>query len=98
LLSWVLNRDAGRIAVASFVAFALSGLVDVVVYEWAFRRGVGRMRRINESNVAAAAVDSVLFPTIAFGGFLPLVTLGQFVAKVFGGAVWAWILNAYSRR
>ncbi len=97
-LSWVLNRDAGKIALASFIAFAAAGLVDVVVYEWATRRGVGKMRRINESNVAAAAVDSVLFPTIAFGGFLPLVTLGQFAAKVFGGAVWAWILNAHSRR
>ena len=98
VLSWGLNYDAGRIALASFVAFAAAGVVDVVVYEWATRRGAGRMRRINESNVAAASVDSVLFPTIAFGEFLPLIVLGQFAAKVFGGAVWAWVLNAYSRR
>ena len=98
VLSYLLNRDAGRIAFASFVAFAVAGFVDVVVYEWALRRGVGKMRRINESNVAAAAADSTLFPTIAFGEFLPLIVLGQFAAKVFGGAVWAWVLNAYSRR
>jgi hypothetical protein len=38
-------------------------------------------------------VDSVLFPTIAFGAFLPAIVLGQFVAKVAGGAVWSWILG-----
>ncbi len=94
-LSWVLNRNAGKIALASLVAFAAAGVVDAVVYEFARRRGVGKIRRINESNIAAAAVDSILFPTIAFGGFLPLITLGQFAAKVFGGAIWAWILGVF---
>ena len=95
ILSYALNRDAGRIAVASFIAFAAAGIVDVLVYEWSLRRGSSRMRRINESNVAAAAVDSTLFPTIAFGGFLPFIVLGQFAAKVFGGAVWAWIIGRF---
>jgi hypothetical protein len=43
--------------------------------------------------VPSAAVDSIVFPTIAFGGFLPLITLGQFAAKVAGGAVWSIILT-----
>lgn len=92
-LSYLLNQSAGRIALASFVAFAAAGIVDVLIYEWALRRGTSRMRRINESNVGAAAVDSLLFPTIAFGGLMPLVTLGQFTAKVAGGFMWAWILG-----
>ena len=39
------------------------------------------------------AVDSILFPTIAFGSFLPLIVLGQFAAKVGGGFVWSLLLN-----
>jgi hypothetical protein len=30
---------------------------------------------------------------LAFGGFLPLIVLGQFAAKVTGGAFWAWVLR-----
>jgi uncharacterized PurR-regulated membrane protein YhhQ (DUF165 family) len=48
---------------------------------------------VNGSNVLSAAVDSVLFPTIAFGALLPVIVLGQFAAKVLGGAVWSWILG-----
>ena len=95
VISWLLNAGAARIAVASFVAFAAAGTIDVAVYEWATRRGVGRLRRINESNVAAGAADSVLFPTVAFGAFLPVIMAGQFAAKVFGGVVWGWLLGRF---
>jgi len=53
--------------------------------------------RVNGSNVVSAAVDSVVFPTLAFGSFLPWVILGQFLAKVAGGAVWSLILPAFRR-
>lgn len=95
LLSWVLNRDAGRIALASAVAFGAAAVTDTFVY-WLARRS-SRLTRMNASNSVSAAVDSLLFPTIAFGGFMPLITLGQYVAKVAGGAVWAWILNRAPR-
>lgn len=49
--------------------------------------------RANGSNVVGAAVDSILFPTIAFGVFMPWTILGQWVAKTFGGAFWAWIIE-----
>ena len=91
LLSWFLNRNAGQIALASFVAFASAGVIDAIVYH--FLGGYPRWLRINGSNVPSAAVDSIVFPTIAFGGFLPLITLGQFAAKVAGGAVWSIILT-----
>ena len=38
-------------------------------------------------------VDSLVFPTLAFGGFLPLVTLGQFAVEGVGGAVWSVLLR-----
>lgn len=91
IISYLLNANAGPIALASFVAFAASGAVDALVYHLLGSRAY--LVRVNGSNVVSAAVDSLLFPTLAFGMLLPWVVLGQFVAKVAGGAVWAWILN-----
>ena len=91
LLSWAVNADAGRIALASFVAFAAAATADTLVFQ--AMKGKPRFDRITGSNVVASAVDSVLFPLIAFG--LPLmwtISFGQFAAKVGGGVVWAWIL------
>ena len=89
VLSFALG--AGQIAIASLVAFALSETVDSVGYH--LLRGQGRMTRMNGSNIPAAAVDSIVFPYIAFGSPLlwPIV-IGQFVAKVFGGAIWSAII------
>ena len=96
VLSWLFNRNAGHIAVASFVAFALAAIADTVVYHLA--RRWHRLARVNGSNVVSAAVDSLVFPTLAFGGLMPWVTLGQFAAKVGGGFVWSLILMRRERR
>jgi hypothetical protein len=95
-ISFVLNSGAGQIAVASTVAFALAATVDGLVYAALGSRSY--MVRVNGSNIPAAAVDSLVFPTIAFGAFLPIVVLGQFAAKVAGGFVWSLVLNALSVR
>lgn len=89
-LTFILNPAAGQIAVASAVAFTAAALVD-----WGtFARLRGSwMFRANGSNVAGAAVDSLLFPTLAFGVLMPHIVALQFLAKVAGGAVWTWILN-----
>ena len=91
LLSYLLNRDSARIAIASFVAFVLTGLVDTLVYQLAINKK--RIVKINLSNVFSAGVDSVAFPTIAFGEFLPLIIAGQFIAKTVGGFLWSIILT-----
>ena len=91
LLSYALNRSAGPIALASFVAFAVSAALDMLVYHLLRERAY--LLRVNGSNVVSAAADSLIFPALAFG--LPLlwpIVLGQFVAKVAGGALWAWVL------
>jgi queuosine precursor transporter len=90
-LSWVVNRDAGQIALASFVAFAASGAADSIVYHGLRNRAW--MVKVNGSNVVSAAIDSLIFPTLAFGVLLPAVVIGQFVAKVAGGAAWAALLR-----
>jgi hypothetical protein len=91
LLSWALNRDAGQIALASFVAFAAAAVVDTAAYH--LLRNRAWWQRVNGSNVLSAAVDSVVFPQLAFGAFLPVIVLGQFAAKVLGGALWSWVLG-----
>lgn len=90
-LSWLLNRDAGPIALASTVAFATAAIVDAGIYH--LLRSRRFIVRANASNVPAAATDSLVFPTLAFGGFDPIITLGQFVAKVAGGFVWSLIFK-----
>lgn len=90
-ISYLLNRDAGRIALASTIAFTAAALVDGIVYFLLRRKTY--LVRVNGSNIPAAAVDSIVFPTIAFGGFLPWITVGQFAAKVAGGFVWSLILR-----
>lgn len=89
-LTYALNPAAGMIAIASSAAFTAAAVVD-----WAtFARLRGSWRfRANGSNVAGAAVDSLVFPTLAFGALMPQIVLAQFAAKVAGGAVWAWILS-----
>jgi hypothetical protein len=93
-ISYVLNRDAGWIAVASCVAFLAAGLADVLVYRVLGDRS--RRLRVNGSNVVSAAVDSVVFPTVAFGALMPAIVLGQWLAKVLGGAIWLEVLSALS--
>lgn len=89
-LTYVLNPAAGMIAIASAAAFTSAAVVDWSVFaklrgSWLFRA--------NGSNVAGAAVDSLIFPTIAFGALMPHIVLMQFAAKVAGGALWAWAVS-----
>jgi uncharacterized PurR-regulated membrane protein YhhQ (DUF165 family) len=89
-LTYLLNPAAGMIAIASAVSFLVAALVD-----WAiFVKTTGSwIKRANVSNTAGAAVDSLLFPTIAFGALMPEIVALQFVAKVSGGAVWSYVLE-----
>lgn len=90
VISFILNRDAAQIALASTVAFVAASAADALVYRLLERRP--RLARVNGSNVVGAAVDSLLFPTIAFGAVLPVIVIGQFAAKVAGGFMWSLIL------
>ena len=89
-LSYVLNAGAGQIAIASTVAFSVAAVLDGLTYAVLGDRA--RLVRVNGSNVLGAAADSLIFPTLAFGALLPVIVLGQFIAKVAGGFVWSVIL------
>lgn len=90
-ITWIANPSASTIAIASATAFTLSALADYATY--AILRKKPWSVRVNASNTVGAAVDSVIFPTLAFGSFLPHIVALQFAAKVFGGAIWAFALK-----
>lgn len=90
-ITYLLNRGAGMICVASVAAFAAALIVDAIVYQKLF--GKSKLVKINGSNIASALTDSILFPTIAFGVFMPWIVLFQFLAKTVGGALWGWVLT-----
>ena len=90
VLTYALNPSAGMIAVASSASFMLAALADWAV----FTKITGSwFKRANTSNVAGAAVDSIAFPTIAFGALMPEIIAMQFFAKIAGGAIWSWLIN-----
>ena len=95
-ISYALNAAAAQIAIASFVAFVVAGLLDAVVYH--FLVDHRRLLRVNGSNIVGAAADSLIFPTLAFGALLWPIVIGQFVAKVAGGFIWSLVLDAVSVR
>ena len=90
-ITYLLNPAAAQIAIASSLAFTLAALVDWAV----FIKTTGTwFKRSNVSNVAGAAVDSVAFPTIAFGVLMPEIVLAQFASKIIGGYIWALALRS----
>lgn len=96
VISLVVNRDSWRIALASCVAFAAAATGDGITYH--VRRRQSWSDRSNESNLAGAAIDSLVFTSVAFGGILTLssafaIAFGQFTAKVAGGYLWSLVLR-----
>lgn len=92
LLTWLLNPAAQTIAIASAVSFAVAALIDWAVFVKASGSWLSRSMK---SNVAGAAVDSLVFPTLAFGSLMPAIVLAQFIAKVAGGSLWAFLLTRF---
>lgn len=91
ILSYILNPAGGIIAIASGISFLAASLTDGFIYQLLIKRRW--IVKSNISNTGASAVDSLLFPAIAFGAFLPWIVFGQFITKVFGGAIWSFLLR-----
>ena len=87
-----LNWNALDIALASATAFLLAGVGDALVYSKL--KGESFLIRSNGSNIAGSAIDSIVFPTMAFGIFMPEIIVAQFCAKLAGGGIWSWVLDS----
>jgi hypothetical protein len=90
MMAYLLNPAVRPIAIASTVAFIVSewaewGTFTLTSGSW-FSRSV-------KSNTVAAAVDSLIFPALAFHAWLPWIVLAQFLAKTMGSTVWAYCLQ-----
>lgn len=88
VLSYILNKDAQVIAIASFCSFLGAGLVDMFVYQFFYKKPL--FIKMNLSNLFAAFADSVLFITIAFG-FNWKYILIQTAVKFLGGLIWSYL-------
>jgi hypothetical protein len=102
VLSAALDLAALPVAVASFCAFALSGVADTVVYARLEARPW--WQRVNGSNIVSALIDSVAFLSLlaALGGLpwavVPALVIGQWAAKTLGGAAWSVVLGRWRAR
>ena len=91
------------IALASTCAFFCAGVADTYIYQLLGDKE--RILRINGSNVVSGFVDSLVFPTLAWGVFLPMflgigmdigsavnwnITAQMTAAKIIGGFIWAF--------
>lgn len=90
-LSYALNRDSGQIALASCVAFGAAAIADALTYQ--ALRDRTWYERVNQSNIAGAGVDSLVFlPLSGIPWTWPLL-FSLFCAKVAGGVVWSFVLS-----
>lgn len=91
-LSWLTPAPpdvVARIALASCAAFAAAGVADALAFQRL--RRASWLARSNGSNVAGAVVDSAVFGALV--GLPWIVVALQALAKVAGGALWAWALQ-----
>jgi len=96
VITFLLNRSAMQIASASVVAFSSAAIFDTIIYSFLFKEKF--LVKANGSNLGSALIDSLLFSTIAFGAFMPLIVLGQFSAKVLGGFIWSIVLERLQQK
>ncbi len=83
--------SVGRIALASMVAFGAAATADALAYH--LLRDKPWYERANQSNIAGAAVDSLVFVALWPFGFNFTLAFTLFAAKVAGGVVWSFFLS-----
>jgi queuosine precursor transporter len=74
-----------RIVAASLIAYLVSSLIDVEVFDmWKKRYAHYKWARVLVSNGVSTAIDSAVFVVIAFAGVLPVIPLiaGQYAIKM----------------
>jgi uncharacterized PurR-regulated membrane protein YhhQ (DUF165 family) len=87
----VIHPGSGWVVAGSVAGFTGATLANTVGYDLIlhYRPDVSRFWRMTISNVFGAAMDSLLFPLVAFGAVGPWIAVSQWGSKSIGGVVWA---------
>lgn len=88
IISYLLNRGAASIAIASCATFIVAGLADYVVYSYIKK---SRFIKMVGSNVVSTTIDSLMFQIIAFGSFSLVIASQQTALKILGSIFWAFL-------
>jgi len=94
LISWLLNKDAGMVAIASCSAFASAAILDTISYQ--ILKNKDYLIKVNGSNLISAFADSFIFIAIAFGISWEVILL-QYVSKFVGGFMWSLLLKKFRK-
>lgn len=94
LCTFAINHGALTVAIASFTAV----VVGAFVAGWAFKLlknkvAIEKARPI--ANTCSAVTDSLIYPTIAFMTFLPLVSVEMFASKFLSVLFYTFIINKF---
>jgi len=89
-LSYAINPATEMIAIASGIAFTTAAFADWVTFNTVTGNWI---KRNFAGNSVGALIDSIVFPTIAFGALMPTIVAAQFAAKVLGGTFWGFIIK-----
>lgn len=93
VVAYAADPSVQKIAEASAISFAAASSVDWLVYSRLRASGRSWLARSNTANLFGAAIDSSLFPTLAFGVWLWPVVFAQFTAKIAGGLLWSVVIG-----
>jgi len=90
IITYLFNKNALNIALASVTAFAVSSLCASLFYQLFIKSKY--FIKVNGSDLIGIIIDSILFQTIAFSIINPFVISGQILVKFIGGILWYVLL------
>jgi queuosine precursor transporter len=90
LITFVINRNAINIAIASSVGFILAQIFAGIFYQFFIKKSF--FIKVNGSDAIGILIDSLAFQLIAFGIINYNILVGQFLLKLIGGFFWYWVI------
>jgi len=90
LITYTINADTARIAIASVGGFISAQIVAGLFYQRFMKSSY--FIKVNGSDVLAIVFDSLVFQLIAFCSITPILTWSQIILKILGGLFWYWII------
>lgn len=90
LISFIINFNMIKIAVASTAAFIIANIIASFFYQYFIKYKY--FIKVNGSDIIAIIVDSFIFQYIAFYNISIFIMSLQILIKMLGGFFWYWII------